>query len=73
MNFNFFGGLLFPVFILVALVRIAMNDMQVISSVWSWYTLAFTVGGALIGTILEGQLKAKNKPKTGIDRYSNTK
>lgn len=68
---KFFFGLLFPVFILVALVRIAMNDMVVMASVWSIYTLIFTVGGALIGTFLEGRLKNKDKPKTGIDRYSN--
>lgn len=68
---KFFFGLLFPVFILVALVRIAMNDMVVMASVWSVYTLIFTVGGALIGTFLEGRLKNKDKPRTGIDRYSN--
>lgn len=68
---KFFFGLLFPVFILVALVRIAMNDMVVMASVWSIYTLIFTVGGALIGTFLEGRLKNKDKPRTGIDRYSN--
>ena len=68
---RFFFGLLFPVFILVALVRIAMNDMVVMASVWSIYTLVFTIGGALIGTFLEGRLKNKDKPKTGIDRYSN--
>lgn len=68
---RFFFGLLFPVFILVALVRIAINDMVVMASVWSIYTLIFTIGGALIGTFLEGRLKNKDKPKTGIDRYSN--
>lgn len=68
---KFFFGLLFPVFILVALVRIVMNDMAVMAGIWSIYTVIFTVGGALIGTVLEAQLKAKNKPKTGIDRYSN--
>ena len=68
---KFFFGLLFPVFILVALVRIAMNDMVVMASVWSIYTLVFTIGGALIGTFLEGRLKNKDKPRTGIDRYSN--
>ena len=68
---KFFFGLLFPVFILVALVRIAMNDMVVMTSVWSIYTLVFTIGGALIGTFLESRLKNKEKPKTGMDRYSN--
>ena len=54
---------------MVALVRCVMNDMVVMASIWSWYTLGFTLGVALVGTILEGKLKAKNKVKTGIDRY----
>jgi hypothetical protein len=71
MDFKFFAGLLIPVFIMVALVRIAINDMVVFASVWNWNTLIFTIGGALVGTILEGVFKGKEKKKTGIDRYSN--
>jgi hypothetical protein len=62
---KFFFGLLFPVFIMVALVRIALNDMQVIASVWSWWTVAFTVGIAMIGTVLETTMKAKPNKKVG--------
>ncbi len=68
---KFFFGLLFPVFLLVVVVRIVLTDMQMWAAIWSPYTLGFTVGGALLGTIVEASLKAKNKPKTGMDRYSN--
>ena len=62
---KFFFGLLFPMFVMVALVRIAMNDMVVFKSVWSIYTLLFTVGLALAGTILETTMKAKPNKKVG--------
>jgi len=65
MKFGFFFGLLFPVFILVALVRIVLNDLQVWAGVWSWWTLICTVAGALIGTILETTLKSKPPKKIG--------
>lgn len=68
---KFFFGLLFPVFLLVVVVRIVLSDMAVWAAIWSFYTLLFTVGGALFGTVMEASLKKKNKPKTGIDRYSN--
>ena len=62
---TFFFGLLFPVFIMVALVRISMNDMQVISSVWSWWTLVFTVAISAVGTVLESSMKHKPNKKIG--------
>lgn len=68
---KFFIGLLFPVFLLVVAVRIVLTDMAVWAAIWSIYTALFTVGGALVGTVLEASLKTKNKPKTGMDRYSN--
>lgn len=65
MKIGFFFGLLFPVFVMVALVRIAMNDMQVWAGIWSWWTLICTVAGAAIGTILESTLKQKPVKKVG--------
>ena len=65
MKLSFFFGLLFPVFIIVALVRIAMNDMEIVKGVWSWWTVIVTVAGAAIGTILESTLKAKPAKKIG--------
>ncbi len=65
MKLSFFLGLLFPVFIMVALVRIAMNDMVIFASVWSIWTLIFTVGIAAAGTILEVTLKGKPPKKIG--------
>lgn len=65
MKISFFFGLLFPVFIMVALVRIAMNDMQIVQGIWSWWTLIITVAGALVGTILETTLKPKPSKKMG--------
>jgi len=41
-------GLLFPVFIMVALVRIAMNDMVVFKTIWQIETLLYTLAGAAI-------------------------
>lgn len=60
----FFFGLLIPIFIMVVLVRVVMNDMEVMKSVWSWYVPLFTIAGALAGTILEMKLSAK--PKKGF-------
>lgn len=65
MKISFFFGLLFPVFVMVALVRIAMNDMQIVQGIWSWWTLIITVAGALVGTILETTLKPKPSKKMG--------
>ena len=65
MKIGFFFGLLFPVFILVAMVRIVMNDMQVFASLWSWWTVICTVAGAAIGTVLETTLKGKPPKKIG--------
>ena len=65
MKIRFFFGLLFPVFIMVALVRIAMNDMQIVQGIWSWWTLIITVGIAIGGTILETTLKPKPSKKMG--------
>ena len=65
MKIGFFFGLLFPVFVMVALVRIAMNDMEIVKGVWSWWTLIITVAGAAIGTILESTLKGKPPKKIG--------
>jgi hypothetical protein len=62
---KFFCGLLFPVFVMVALVRVAMNDMVIWASIWSIWTLIFTVAGAVVGTILETTLKAKPVKKYG--------
>ncbi len=62
---TFFFGLLFPMFVMVALVRIAMNDMVIWASVWSIYTLVFTVAGALVGTILETTMRQKPNKKVG--------
>ncbi len=70
---KFFLGLLFPVLLLVVAVRIVLTDMAVWAAIWSIYTLLFTVGGALVGTLLEASLKSKNKPKTGIDRFNHEK
>ena len=65
MNFRFFIGMLFPVFIIVILVRIVMNDMVVLKSIWSWWTVVFTVAGALAGTILQVSMQPKSKKKVG--------
>jgi len=62
---KFFFGLLFPMFVMVALVRVAMNDMVVMASIWSYWTVVFTVAGAAMGTILETTLKAKPAKKYG--------
>jgi len=62
---KFFVGLLFPVFVMVALVRVAMNDMVVWASIWSYWTLVFTVLGEAGGTVLEVTLKAKPVKKYG--------
>ena len=63
--FTFFAGLLIPVFILVAIVQVVMNDMKM-GAIWSIYTLIFTVAGALVGTILEARMKPK--PKKGFNQ-----
>ncbi|MEO6407945.1 MAG: hypothetical protein ABIO45_04240 [Burkholderiaceae bacterium] len=65
MKIGFFFGLLFPVFIIVALVRVAMNDMVIFASIWSWWTVIFTVAIAAVGTILETTLKGKPPKKIG--------
>jgi CDP-diglyceride synthetase len=65
MKISFFFGLLFPVFVMVALVRVAMNDMQIVQGIWSWWTLIFTVAIAIVGTILESTLKPKPSKKIG--------
>lgn len=62
---KFFFGLLFPVFVMVALVRVAMNDMVVIKSIWSIWTLVFTIAISAAGTILEVTMKTKPKKKVG--------
>lgn len=62
---RFFFGLLFPMFVMVALVRIAMNDMKVWDSIWSIWTLILTIAGSLGGTILETTLKPKPVKKVG--------
>jgi uncharacterized membrane protein len=64
-HIKFFFGLLFPMFVMVGLVRIAMNDMVVWASIWSVWTLVFTVAGAIAGTILETTLKSKPPKKVG--------
>jgi len=64
-HISFFVGLLFPVFIMVAVVRVVMNDMVVIKSIWSWWTLVFTCAGALVGTILQTTMVPKTKKKVG--------
>jgi hypothetical protein len=64
-HLSFFIGLLFPVFIMVALVRVVMNDMVVLKSIWSWWTLGFTFLGALAGTILQVTMQPKVKKKVG--------
>lgn len=65
MNFKFFVGLLFPVFVMVALVRIVLNDMVVFASIWSWWTVICTVAGAVVGTILQTSMQPKAKKKVG--------
>ena len=65
MKIRFFFGLLFPVFVMVALVRLAMTDMQIVQGIWSWWTLIITVGIAIGGTILETTLKPKPSKKMG--------
>ncbi len=62
---RFFFGLLIPVFVMVAVVRIVMNDMVVFKSVWSIWTLVFTLAVALGGTILEVTMKHKPNKKVG--------
>ena len=52
-------------FVMVGLVRIAMNDMVVMASIWSYWTLVFTVAGAIAGTVLEVTLKPKVAKKYG--------
>ena len=64
-HLRFFFGLLIPMFVMVALVRIVLNDMKVWESIWSVWTLAFTVAGAIVGTILETTLKGKPPKKVG--------
>jgi hypothetical protein len=64
-SITFFFGLLIPVFIMVSLVRVVMNDMVVFASIWSVWTLVFTLAGALVGTILETTMKAKPTKKVG--------
>jgi hypothetical protein len=64
-HLSFFAGLLVPVFVMVALVRVVMNDMVVIKSIWSWWTLVFTLAGALAGTILQVTMQPKVKKKVG--------
>lgn len=65
MNFRFFVGMLFPVFIMVILVRIVMNDMVIWKSIWSWWTVGCTVGGAGVGTFLQVSMQPKAKKKVG--------
>ena len=50
---------------MVALVRVAISDMQVWAGIWSLWTLILTVIGAIAGTILEVTLKAKPVKKYG--------
>ena len=64
-HIKFFFGLLIPMFVMVALVRVAMNDMVVMASIWSYWTVGFTIAGALVGTILEVTLKPKPSKKYG--------
>lgn len=64
-HFSFFVGLLVPVFIMVALVRVVMNDMVVFKSIWSWWTLIFTFAGAAAGTILQVTMQPKAKKRVG--------
>ena len=64
-HIRFFFGLLFPVFIMVALVRIAMNDMVVFKTIWQIETLLYTLAGAAIGTFLEVRMKHKPNKKVG--------
>lgn len=65
MKIGFFLGLLFPVFIMVLLARIVMNDMKVMPALLSWWTLVCTIAGAAIGTVLESTLKPKPVKKIG--------
>ena len=62
---KFFAGLLFPVFVMVALVRIAMNDMVVWKSIWAIDTLLWTLGIAVIGTYLETRMKPTPNKQVG--------
>ena len=62
---KFFAGLLFPVFVMVALVRIAMNDMVILKTIWSIWNLVLTVGIAIVGAILEVTMKSKPSKKVG--------
>ena len=64
-HIRFFFGLLFPVFIMVGLARIVTNDMKVWASIWSVWTLVFTLAGAFIGTLLETTMKSKPNKKVG--------
>ena len=64
MHLKFFLGILFPVTLMVALARIALNDF-VVKSAWSIYTLIFGVGIAIAATILETTLKGKPVKKVG--------
>lgn len=64
-HIGFFVGLLFPVFIMVVLVRVLMNDMVVMKTIWSWWTLVFTLAGALAGTVLQVTMQPKVKKKVG--------
>ena len=57
---KFFFGILFPVFIFVAIVRGLMDGMGVVFTLW---TLLYTLGIAAIATIIEAKLSAKPKKK----------
>ncbi len=64
-HIKFFFGLLFPVLLMVSIVRIAMEGMAVWKGFWSIWTLVFTLGIAAAGTILEVTMKQKPVKKIG--------
>lgn len=57
---KFFFGILFPVFIFVAIVRGVMENFSAIFSLW---TVGFTIGIALVATIIEAMLTPKPAKK----------
>ena len=56
---KFFLGILFPVFIFVAIVRGLMEGM---SAVWTLWTVGYTLAAAAVATIIEAKLS--HKPPT---------
>jgi len=64
---KFFLGILFPVFIFVAIVRGVMDGM---SAVWTLWTVLYTLGAAVVVTLIEAKLSYR-PPKKPFERRPN--